>query len=178
MTNKPTKERENHQRTVEDGAAVDMDMKKKRMTLQSVTRMLDRAGVDYVVGGSGMLLGLGLVDDVRDWDLMTDAPEAEVQAALAGMKWTKDSGTSELYGSSCKLRIEGTEPEVEIIIGFAVRANADFCRMPALMDGIRDGLRVASPEVWMAAYELMGRHEKSALLERYLHESRMAKTMS
>lgn len=149
-------------------AETGLSLFEKRSALQRVTLLLERAEVDYVVGGSGMLLGLGLTDDVRDWDLMTDAPEAEVREALAGMELVEESGSSELYGSGCKLRIEETNPEVEIIIGFAIRFEGQDCRMPALTAGVRDGLRIASPEVWMAAYALMGRTEKANLLEHYL----------
>lgn len=149
----------------------DLSMSEKRNTLQSVTSLLEHAGIDYVVGGSGMLLGLGLTDNVRDWDLMTDAPEAEVRAALADVELIEESGSSELYGSGCKLRVEGTKPEVEIIVGFAIRADRKDCRMPALTAGVRDGLRIASPEVWLAAYALMGRTEKANLLEHYLDQN-------
>lgn len=148
-----------------------LSMSEKRSTLESVTSLLEHAGIDYVVGGSGMLLGLGLTDDVRDWDLMTDASEAEVRAALADTELAEESGPSELYGSGCKLRIEGTNPEVEIIIGFAIRSDRQDCRMPALTAGVRNGLRIASPEVWLAAYALMGRAEKANLLEHHLKQN-------
>ncbi len=118
-----------------------------------------------------MLLGLGLTDDVRDWDLMTDASEAEVRSALADADLVEESGPSELYGSGCKLRIEGTNPEVEIIVGFAIRSDGKDCRMPALTAGVRSGIRIASPEVWLAAYALMGRAEKANLLEHYLEQN-------
>jgi len=158
--------------SAESGIAEEISgMSEKRSTLESVTSLLERAGIDYVVGGSGMLLGLGLTDNVRDWDLMTDAPEAQVRKSLAETKLIEESGPSELYGSGCKLRIEGTNPEVEIIIGFAIRADRKECRMPALTAGVRNGLRIASPEVWLAAYALMGRPEKANLLERYLEQN-------
>ncbi len=143
-------------------------MAAKLHTLHRITRLLEQSGVDYVIGGSGMLYGLGLVDRVRDWDLMTDSPVSEVRAALDGLRLTEDSAPSELYGSGCKLRIEETEPEVEVIIGFSIRAEAGFCRLPARTGGICGGLRIASPTLWFAAYALMGRTEKAALLETYL----------
>lgn len=159
------------QESAEKGSAeAELSLSEKRKTLQHVTLRLERAGVDYVVGGSGMLLGLGLTDNVRDWDLMTDAAETEVREALIGMELVKETGSSELYGSGSKLRIEGTNPEVEIIIGFAIRCDGQDCRMPALSAGVQDGMRIASPEVWMAAYTLMGRMEKANLLERHLRQ--------
>ncbi|OWR31410.1 hypothetical protein CDO73_06680 [Saccharibacillus sp. O23] len=146
------------------------EMQGKMDALRAVAMRLERAGVEYAIGGSGMLLGLGLAEAVRDWDLMTDAPEAEVRAALSDLEVTSDSGTSELYGSGSKLTVEGLEPEVEVIVGFAIRSGREICRLPALSGGVRRGLRIASPEVWFAAYALMGRTEKAALLETYLRE--------
>jgi len=59
---------------------------------------------------------------------------------------------------------------VEVIIGFAIRSEHGICRLPAWTGGVRRGLRIASPEIWFAAYALMGRGEKAALLEVYLTE--------
>ncbi|GGO03692.1 hypothetical protein [Saccharibacillus kuerlensis] len=156
------------QEFIDDKTPVSGEMEKKLETLNRVTRLLSQAGVDYVVGGSGMLFGLGLTDKVRDWDLMTEASENEIRMALDSLTLVDESGPSELYGSGCKLGIEETEPEVEIIVGFAIRTESGICRLPALPGGIRRGLRIASPEVWLAAYTLMGRSEKAALLEEYL----------
>ncbi len=160
-----------HESAESGSADKGLSMSEKRSTLKNVTSLLEHAGVDYVVGGSGMLLGLGLTDDVRDWDLMTDASEAEVRSALADADLVEESGPSELYGSGCKLRIEGTNPEVEIIVGFAIRSDGKDCRMPALTAGVRGGIRIASPEVWLAAYTLMGRAEKANLLAHYLDQN-------
>lgn len=160
-----------HESAESGSADKGLSMSEKRSTLKNVTSLLEHAGVDYVVGGSGMLLGLGLTDDVRDWDLMTDASEAEVRSALADAELVEESGPSELYGSGCKLRIEGTNPEVEIIVGFAIRSDGKDCRMPALTAGVRGGIRIASPEVWLAAYTLMGRAEKANLLAHHLDQN-------
>ncbi|NGZ74430.1 hypothetical protein [Saccharibacillus alkalitolerans] len=161
---------ESIQKLTENENADSANMEEKLTTLRGVTDRLERSGVDYVVGGSGMLFGLGLTDRVRDWDIMTEAPESEIRRALGDLELSEESGPSELYGSGCKLTVQGTEPEVEVIIGFAVRARAGICRLPALSGGLRNGLRIASPEVWLAAYTLMGRTEKADLLESYLQE--------
>ncbi|MCQ4085660.1 hypothetical protein [Saccharibacillus sp. JS10] len=147
-----------------------LSLLKKRKTLAHITDLLNAAGIDYVVGGSGMLLGLQLTNDIRDWDLMTDAAESEVSEALAGVAFTVDRERSELYASGCKLQIQHTVPEVEIIIGFSLYAEGQVCKMPALSGGVREGLPIASPEVWWTAYTLMGRHEKAELLAHYLNQ--------
>ncbi|WP_256369283.1 hypothetical protein [Thermaerobacter sp. FW80] len=39
-----------------------------------------------VLGGSGLLASLGLIDRVRDWDLVTDAPVERVMAAAPTLR--------------------------------------------------------------------------------------------
>lgn len=146
-------------------------LSEKRNVLQRVTRQLELAGVDYAIGGSGMLLGLGLTDTVRDWDIMTEAPEKEIRSALESFTIVDANGPSDFYKSAYKLRLENLEPEIEIIGGFAVRTETGICRLPALSGGRQGGLRIASPEIWFAAYTLMERTEKAALLETYLSEN-------
>ncbi|MDO3411885.1 hypothetical protein QWJ34_19135 [Saccharibacillus sp. CPCC 101409] len=145
------------------------EMRRKLETLRGIAGRLERAGVDYTIGGSGMLLGLGLADSVRDWDLTTEADESEIRRALAGLELIDTGGPSDFYATGYKLLVAGTEPEVEIIGKFAIRADKGICRLPSLPGGVWGGLRIASPEIWWAAYALMGRTGKAELLERYLH---------
>lgn len=142
----------------------------KRRVLREVTRQLELGGIDYVIGGSGMLLGLGLTDTVGDWDIMTEASEKEIRAALAAYTIVDADGPSDLYRSAYKLRLEEVEPEVEIIGGFAVRTQRGICRLPALPGTGGGDLRIASPEIWFAAYTLMGRTAKAERLEVYLQK--------
>jgi hypothetical protein len=47
-----------------------------------VTEKLEQFGINYSLGGSGLLLSLGLFNSVHDWDIMTDAPKETVMDAL------------------------------------------------------------------------------------------------
>jgi hypothetical protein len=82
--------------------------------LDRVTR-LERAGLTVALGGSGLLAALGLTDQVRDWDLTTDATLETAQAALAGESLElhghddlhadhKRCSTAETSSSSCGWR--------------------------------------------------------------------------
>ena len=42
-------------------------------------------GIHSVVGGSAVLASLGLVEDVQDWDLLTDAAPEAVQEVLEAL---------------------------------------------------------------------------------------------
>ncbi|MER3394756.1 MAG: hypothetical protein RIA38_07310, partial [Microcella pacifica] len=61
-------------------------------TVRALQAALAEAGAPSVVGGSGLLASLGLVDEARDWDLVLPAGSAEtaeqVLAAL-GLEATR-----------------------------------------------------------------------------------------
>lgn len=68
-------------------------------------RVLLRAGVRCALGGSGLLLSLGLVDRVGDWDLTTDAPLERVEAALQGWQAARVAGGRPPHASNYVLRV-------------------------------------------------------------------------
>jgi hypothetical protein len=119
---------------------------------------LERAGVGCVLGGSGLLMALGLVDEVHDWDLQTDASDDEVRAALAGYE-TTHHGNDALHADS---KVVVPAAHAEVICRFAFFAPAGVVRLPALASGAWRGVPLASPEVWAVAYALLAAGEGSA----------------
>lgn len=73
--------------------------------LLPLVRVLLRAGVRCALGGSGLLLSLGLVDRVGDWDLTTDAPLERVEAALQGWQAARVAGGRPPHASNYVLRV-------------------------------------------------------------------------
>ncbi|EKP94085.1 hypothetical protein [Thermaerobacter subterraneus] len=139
-------------------------------------RTLTQAGCPVVLGGSGLLASLGLVDRVRDWDLVTDAPLERVLAAVPVIQgW---SGSLQVrrhppFASRFFIRwtpVPGSEPRrsVDLIGGFAIRTAGGICHLPALQGGTWQDVPIASPEVWLVAYRLMNRHDRADLLAGYL----------
>jgi hypothetical protein len=128
--------------------------------LRDVLARLDRAGVVCALGGSGLLLALGLTDTVHDWDVTTDAAVDDVAAALAGEPHER-FGNSGIHADH-KLVLRGGE--IEIICRFALRSEAGVCRVPTRVLSAWRGVPVGSPVAWAVAYALMGRDAKAELL--------------
>ena len=121
---------------------------------------LERGGVACALGGSGLLMAFGLAGSVRDWDLTTDLPIERVRLALGDLPHELH-GPADLHADS-KLRMAGGM--IELIVGFAIRTDRTVVRLPTRVSIRWRGTPVGSPEVWAAAYALMGRSEKSSLL--------------
>lgn len=130
----------------------------------SIVARLERAGITVALGGSGLLAALGLSTSVHDWDFTTDAPRAEVEAALGGIEWDY-KGSDELHADE-KLMIPALE--LEIIRGFAFFTPGGIVRLSTIVTRRWAGLPVGSPECWAVAYHLLGRFAKRDLLMQWL----------
>ena len=125
---------------------------------------LERAGLECAVGGSGLLAALGLARVVRDWDVTTDAPRADVEAAVAGLAW--DHKGSDALHADEKLMFPALE--LEIIRGFAFVVPGGIVRVPTRVSRRWRGLPIGSPECWAVAYALLGRDAKRDALFAWL----------
>ena len=125
------------------------------------------AGIGSVVGGSGLLASLGLVDTVNDWDLVTDADESAIAGVLRtlGLPSEPEDGDSERYATRALHRLERNGEQVDLLVGFAIRTADGIVRIPAAAGGSWSGLTMARPEDWRVAYRAMGRTERAALLD-------------
>ena len=130
----------------------------------SIVARLERAGITVALGGSGLLAALGLETNVHDWDLTTDAPRGNVEAALQGIAW-EHKGSDERHADE-KLMIPALE--LEIIRGFAFFTPAGIVRIPTIVTRRWAGLPVGSPECWAVAYHLLGRFAKRDRLMQWL----------
>lgn len=135
--------------------------------IKEVSSRLKKANIKHALGGSGLMASLGLIKDVRDWDLTTDAEWETVEPLLKGLSYEIKSPT-ELFPSKylCVIKIGNTS--IDLIGGFAVSTNNGVFKVPTLVTGEWEGVPVGSPAVWAKAYDLMGRPEKSKLLLDYL----------
>ena len=124
------------------------------------------AGIGSVVGGSGLLASLGLVDTVNDWDLVTDGDEAAVAEVLRalGLPAAPDAGDPGGFATRALHRLERDGEQVDLLVGFAIRTPDAVVRIPAAPGGTWRGLTMARPEDWRVAYSAMGRSDKAALL--------------
>jgi hypothetical protein len=125
--------------------------------LAEVVGRLEDRGLVCALGGSGLLAALGLVGEVGDWDLTTDAGGDEVAAALGGRGFER-FGASGVHADS-KLVLEGGM--IEVISRFAMRSGDDIVRLPTIVTGRWRGVPLGSPEVWAVAYHLLGREART-----------------
>ncbi len=138
--------------------------------VRRVQSALTDAGIRSVVGGSGLLASLGLVDTVHDWDLVTDEDDAAVAAVLRALGLPSDAEATDSGGYATRAvhRLERDGERVDLLVGFAIRTPDGIVPIPAAPGDTWRGLTMARPEDWRVAYSAMGRTEKAALLDRLL----------
>ncbi|SDS45855.1 hypothetical protein [Microlunatus soli] len=121
-------------------------------------------GLEPAVGGSGLLLGLGLVHVAHDWDITVDAPVAHVLDALTigGLAYRDETLTGGVYASDRRLVLDGP---VDLLVNFALHGPNGVEPMPSRVTAHWRGLPLADPTVWARAYRIMGRIDKAILLD-------------
>lgn len=143
--------------------------------LRTVADALRQAGLHPTLGGSGLLLAHGLVDHVRDWDLLVDAERAIVETALtnANLAWS-DADHGGPYATTARLvaTVEGVE--VDVMVRFAIWPDGvphtePPVHIPSLPGAEWNGVALGSLEAWLVAYRLMHRPQKPDRIHAYLH---------
>jgi hypothetical protein len=142
-------------------------------SLQRVFARLSAAGVPCALGASGLLASLGLVDQVRDWDITAEGEVGAIAALFADLPHEL-AGNSGIHADH-KVTLPGESAEV--IVNFAFAVEGPTIRIPTLARGSWNGVVTASPECWAVAYWLMGeyegvprRRERAEMLFAYLEE--------
>ncbi len=126
--------------------------------LRTLLSRLAAAGLPHALGASGLLAALGLVTQVNDWDVQVDAGIAELERACAGLAFER-FGNDRVHADH---KLTFAAERVELIAGFAFFAPGGVVRIPFATSGARQGIPLASPTAWAAAYALMGELEDSA----------------
>lgn len=141
--------------------------------LDVVTAVIDALRADGLVaavGGSGLLVALGLADVAHDWDVTVDAAPASVAAALGrgGLACRDRTERGGIYASAARYVVDGGDHQVDLLVNFALRGPDGVERLPTLVSGGWRGLPLADPAVWARAYRLLGRTPKAVALEQWL----------
>lgn len=123
-----------------------------------------------VLGGSGLLHALSLVDAVGDWDLVTDVPPEQVARLLAARGLTAErlGGDVPGFATAALFRVDAGDHQIDVLVDFAIRAGGAVTAIEPRPWRTWQGMTLARPEDWAMAYELMGRAEKAALLRDWL----------
>ncbi|MBO0882449.1 MAG: hypothetical protein J2P17_19380 [Mycobacterium sp.] len=127
-------------------------------------------GLNPALGGSGLLVALGLADVAHDWDVTVDAPNTAVIAALADAALEYRDGTIRegIYATSRRYVIDGGSHDVDLLVNFALHTPTGIETLPTRVTGRWRGIPLADPAVWARAYRLLGRGAKAEALERWL----------
>lgn len=141
--------------------------------LDTVVRTVDAlvaAGLTPAVGGSGLLVGMGLAEVANDWDVTVDADPAGVVAALdtAGVRHRDATDRGGGYATALRLVVDGAGHDVDVLVGFALPGPDGVEALPVRVTGHWRGLPLADPVVWERAYRLMGRIAKADALAGWL----------
>lgn len=136
-------------------------------TVRAVIAALEDAKIVAAVGGSGLLAAYGLVDHVRDWDVTSDGEPEAVQNALtrAGISFIRDTSSDDGFATKAWIHVDGGNHEVDLLLGFAVRADGEVVHLPTRVSRQWLGLPIADPVVWARAYCLLGRPDRASLLD-------------
>jgi len=134
--------------------------------VRQLQEALGRSGIESVVGGSGLLASLGLVDVVHDWDLVIDADPEAVQRVLDDMGLRHSRKPREgIFHSRAALLVDAPDHSIDVLIGFALEAGDEVVRIPARPGAVWQGLQMARAQEWILAYRLLGRPERAQLLQ-------------
>jgi hypothetical protein len=140
-------------------------------SLAVVTGKLEQSGISYSLGGSGLMLSLGLTNAVGDWDVLVEASKDRLLNALQHDQVEEMTSGDYPFGTKYKLVVHSQGPQVEIIGGLSIYTDKGLCRLPSIPSSTWNGIQVGSPEVWYVTYTLMNRMEKAAILLSYLKEA-------
>jgi hypothetical protein len=126
--------------------------------LEAVALRLQAAGVEFLLGGSGLLHALGLGVAVRDIDLVLRAEDLDRLRAAAGDWWLSvDTSHTELFRSAWKASLDVDGVEVEALGGLAWADGERVVEMPFRVAGTwRCGsaeVPLSDPQAWLALYE-------------------------
>lgn len=138
--------------------------------VERVVQTLHAHDLAPALGGSGLLVALGLAETANDWDLTVDAPENAVRTALDNGRFSfRDETTADhLYATERRFVIDGGDHSIDLLVGFALRSSDGVVRLPTRVTGWWNGLPLADPVVWERAYALLDRPAKAAALRRWL----------
>ncbi|WP_199430959.1 hypothetical protein [Qaidamihabitans albus] len=142
-----------------------------------VVAALREQGLTPAIGGSGLLVALGLADVAHDWDVTVDsggtAGAAAVTAALdgAGIRYREDSERGGIYATGRRYVLDGGDHTLDLLLDFAMYGPDGAERLPTRVSGHWRGLPLADPAVWARAYRLLDRPAKADALERWLTAS-------
>jgi hypothetical protein len=135
----------------------------KRDDLLTISAIFKNAGIEFALGGSGLMYAIGLTQEVHDWDLTTDEPWSKIEPLLKGFDY-QYLEADEFYATTYRCKFKVGSSNIDLMGHFSIKTQAGIHHVPTTVTQHWQGVPLGDPEAWAHAYKLMGRSEKSKLL--------------
>jgi hypothetical protein len=126
--------------------------------LREILAVLDTAELPHAIGASGLLMALGLVDHVNDWDVTVEADIDTLAGLFPGRAFSRHGNS----GGHADHKLSFESERVELISRFAFFVPGGVVRVPTVVTRTWNGLPIGSPAAWAAAYAIMAEQENDA----------------
>jgi hypothetical protein len=141
-------------------------------TVQALSALFERRGIEVALGGSALLAALGLVEVVRDWDLTTDSRAEPVEAVLTefGMTFLRAPRDAAFATEACFV-VDAGDHTIDVLSRFALHTPDGVMVVATSTQRTWRGMSLGEPEEWARAYRVMGRPDRAAALEAWLRDN-------
>lgn len=147
--------------------------------LSRIAERLNEDGITWAVGASLLLYVKGMTDTFHDIDIMTTEADAErLKSALLPMGEMQPPHPNRQYQTRHfdEFVIDGVD--VDVMAGFVIVRDAKAYECPFTRDSIAESVSVNGQRIplqsvsdWRRYYDLMGRAEKVAMIDRAANRS-------
>lgn len=131
--------------------------------LLTISNIFKTAGIEFALGGSGLMYAIGLTVTIHDWDLTTDEPWSKIEPLLQGFDYHYLEA-DDFYATNYRCKIKVGDSRIDLMGGFAIKTERGVHYVATEVTDHWLGVPVGSPEAWALAYKLMGRSEKAEIL--------------
>ncbi|NOT34342.1 MAG: hypothetical protein HOP12_09255 [Candidatus Eisenbacteria bacterium] len=142
--------------------------------LREMLAVLERERLPHALGASGLLLALGLLDHVNDWDVTVEADIDTIAARFPPAQFTRHGNDA----GHADHKLSFAAANVELIARFAFFTPRGVVHIPTVVTRHWNGIPVGSACAWYVAYTLLAEYENSekrrtraALLREWLDEN-------
>lgn len=130
----------------------------------------ERHRISAAVGGSALLAAHGLTEQVRGWDVTTEADPEVVEPLLVELGLAYQRARQQVpYASAACFVIDAGDHSIDVIARFALSTPTGVVSVRTRRAGMWQGMPLGDAQQWASAYRLMERTDAAEALERWLN---------